>query len=83
MVDEPLTYAKAGGPPDNWRGITVIDLETEQPVEAVVEVDTLAGFVIKHALDAAGNGVIDWNAPGGPAIILERIEGRFEIRRPA
>ncbi len=83
MADEPLTYAKAGGPPDNWRGITVIDLETDLPVCAVIEVDTLAGFVIKQAVGDDGQPIIDWNAPGGAAIVAERIEGRFEIRRPS
>jgi hypothetical protein len=76
-MSEVITYAKVGGPPDDWASLQVVDLDTGEPVERVVEVNASEGWLIRHKVDDTGhietaNGYIVW----------ERLDGRFEIRRP-
>lgn len=54
-----LTYAKAGGPPDYWSHVDVIDLDTGTKVRGVTEVDTLAGWLEFHERDDQGHLVIE------------------------
>jgi hypothetical protein len=72
-----ITYAKAGGPPDNWWGLRVFDLDTGQEVLDVEECNTDEGWLIRHKRDGKGNFYVD---PGTDKIASERVEGRFEIR---
>lgn len=75
---DPLTYAKIDGPPADWHGLRIFDLDTGEEIQAVLEVDTVGGWLKRHALDPDGHPVLD-----GDEIQVERIEGRFEIRRPS
>lgn len=68
MSDE-ITYAMVGGPPDNWKGITIIDLDTGLEACDVIEVDAGDGWLIRAARD--GRGLI---------YAEEKLNGRFEIR---
>lgn len=89
-MSEPITYAKVHGPPDNWYGLEIIDLETGLKVSNVVKVDTAAGWVER----LTGNVIYDEVdvttaadeyrrfARGSATLERERLRGRFEIRRP-
>lgn len=50
MTGSTITYAKAGGPPVNWRFLDCFD--GDQPLSRVIEIDTVAGFYI--TLDKVG-----------------------------
>lgn len=72
---DPITYANAGGPPDNWHELEVFDAATAAKVDSVLEVDAAAGWLIRHRYDESGQRVIE-----GEEWATERVEGRFEIR---
>lgn len=55
MTDK-ITYAKAGGPPDNWRNLLVFD--GPEQLDAVIECDTVAGYAIYHPKGADGRFII-------------------------
>lgn len=73
-----ITYAKVGGPPDNWHEIEIIDLDSGKQLKGVVEVNTAEGWVIAYKDGPDGKPVIE-----GDEVVKERIAGRFEIREPA
>lgn len=73
---EKLTYAKAGGPPDDWRMWRVFNSVTGQEVRDVREVDTAAGWCIKLSVDALGRPVL-----AEDHFTYERVTGAFELRR--
>ena len=77
-MSEVITYAKVGGPPDDWYGLQVIDLETGQEVTEVVECSADGGWLIRQKTDENGRIVL---SPIN-TIEYERLDGRFEIRRP-
>ena len=81
MADK-LTYAKVDGPPDDWFGLLVVDLATGTEVADVYEVNSTEGWLIRAARNAAGElyTVGEGNDAG---VAMERVEGQFEIRRPA
>ncbi|HEY3694206.1 hypothetical protein [Phenylobacterium sp.] len=76
----PLTYAKVGGPPEDWWGLRIVDLDTLRDIDAVVEVDAKAGWVRHYVRDADGTFRV---TPKGDALLVKRTRGRFEIRRGA
>lgn len=76
-----ITYAKVGGPPAYWHGLKVIDLDTGQEVLDVIEVDAQEGWLISYRRNAEGRFYMDPANEGQAA--RQRVEGRFEIRRPA
>jgi hypothetical protein len=78
---EPITYANAGGPPANWHGLRIFDLESGQEVTQVVEVNTVEGWLIRYKLNEEGRLYLDPENPEQAA--RERLTGRFEIRPPA
>lgn len=75
-----ITFAKVDGPPADWRGLRVIDLDTGLELDGVVECDTVERYVIRNRKDERGLPYEDPEKPGHVA--MERITGRFEIRRP-
>lgn len=76
MDGAPLTYAKAGGPPDNWMAIRVRDLDSGALVTLVTEVNTEEGWLTRYLSDAQGNPLRDET---GEALKVERVTGRFGI----
>lgn len=76
-----ITYAKVDGPPDDWMALKVIDLDAGQEVRMVLEVNTFEGWLIRNRADDGGEPLIDPDKPD--EVAKERIEGRFEIIRPA
>jgi hypothetical protein len=76
-----ITYAKVGGPPAYWQGLKVINLDTGQEVLDVVEVDAHEGWLISYRRNAEGHIYPDPENPEQAA--RQRVEGRFEIRRPS
>lgn len=78
---EALTYACVGGPPDDWHGLDIIDLDTGKGVFGVVEVNSAEGWLIRLKTDGAGKFFVDPEYPD--EVAKERVEGRFEIRQPA
>lgn len=72
--ESPLSWAKVGGPPENWQQIDVIDLATGERLRDVIEVNTTGGWAIVHRM-VDGKPVL-----GGVDLATDRIEGRFELR---
>ena len=72
-MSEALTYAKVGGPPEDWTRLEVVDLASGNTVPAV-EVNTVEEWAIVYEEPSR----ID-KATG--RLATQRIEGRFEIRR--
>ena len=75
-----IIYAKVGGPPDDWHGLRVFDLDTGEEVADVTEVDVAAGWVERYKCNAEGEFFLDET---GRRAASERLCGRFEIRRPS
>ena len=73
-----ITYAKVYGPPDDWNGLEVVDLDTGEKIENVVEANTEEGWLIRHKDDDDGRPTVI-----NGTIAMEKIEGRFKIQRPA
>lgn len=70
-----VTYAKVGGPPDDWQQLQVRDLDSDgnNLVDGVVEVNTEEGWC----------EVVDRQAPRaeGEPLPTRRVTGRFVIER--
>ncbi|HEY3694086.1 hypothetical protein [Phenylobacterium sp.] len=71
-----ITYVRVGGPPADWQSIEVVDLDTGQLVEGVIEVDSDCGWLVRRASPAWSAA---WQTGAAPA--PERIKGRFYLRR--
>jgi len=72
-----ITYAKVGGPPDNWWELRVLDLDTGKFITEVIEVNTAEGWLVRYKTDENGQPIIS-----GLNWARERVEGNFEIRAP-
>lgn len=80
--DPPVmpTYAKSGGPPDNWSELFVLDLDTGAEYAGhVIEVDTKAGWVKVARLDRRKRVMLDTS--GNP--LTDLIHGSFRLERRA
>lgn len=73
-MSEVVTYAKAGGPPDNWCGLLVLDRDSGEYVGEVCECDTEGGWLVRYKTDAQGNFYLD-----GDEVARERLTGRFAL----
>lgn len=69
-----LTYAKVGGPPDDWCGLRVLNEQGEE-IDRVVEVNAAEGWLVRHKVKG-GCLVVE-----GEHVATERIEGQFTIER--
>lgn len=78
-MSDVITYAVVGGPPADWQGLKIIDLDTGDEVRDVVEVNTTAGWLIRAKRDASGSLM---SHPQKDEVERERLTGRFEIRQP-
>lgn len=79
MADETLpTYAKAGGPPDDWTEMQVFNVETGLLVPDVYEVNTVEGWVEVYPRDERGRSVL---SSDGRMAMTERIPGNFRLQR--
>lgn len=67
------TYARAGGPPDNWQELTIWDRATGLEVEWVVEVNAAEGWAIVYETPGRDD-------PETNTLARKRISGDFEIR---
>lgn len=67
-----ITYAKAGGPPDNWLDLMVIDFDTGEMLDFVVEVNTVEGWA-----DCYDKTEQIYQSPNGYEI--KRVHGNFKI----
>lgn len=74
-----ITYAVVDGPPRDWRGLRIFDLDTGTEIKEVLEADTVNGWVVRYVTDAQGRIVPNQH---GDRAKTEIIRGRFEIRRP-
>lgn len=70
-----ITYAKVGGPPDNWMHLRVRDLKTGELVNEVVQVNAAEGWLRRYK-QVNGKPVLD---PASHSLVIERIRGRFAI----
>lgn len=70
-----IPYAVAGGPPDDWFGLSVFDRSGNE-IKNVVEVNVAEGWLIRHRLDNAGRSFVE-----NDEIATERIEGDFTVVR--
>lgn len=80
-MDDPIIYAKVGGPPHDWQNVKIIDLDTGAAIDLVHEVNTSEGWLVRSKRNAEGSIYADPDGSG--EVARERIEGRFEIRRPS
>lgn len=80
-MSEPITYAKSGGPPDDWCDLRIFDMESGREVKDVYEVNVTEGWLLRYQTNERGMYFTDPANPGHVAV--ERLTGRFEIRRPA
>lgn len=72
-----VTYAKVGGPPDDWCGIQVFDAAGAE-VSDVIEVNTAEGWLVRCRRNEAGilyDPIMD-------EIMTERLDGEFRIVLP-
>ncbi len=69
-----LTYAVVGGPPVNWHDLQVLDRDTGAPIDGVVEVNTVEGWLIRYIRDEQGRLV-----SGAGKAAKERVVGNFMI----
>lgn len=74
-MNDPLTYAIVGGPPDDWSDLRVVDAAGNQ-IADVVEVNAAEGWLVRYKRNEAGEFCID-----GDELVRERIEGNFRIVR--
>lgn len=81
MAAEELTYAKVGGPPEEWMGLKVLDVTTGQELRDVLEVNTVEGWCVTLQRDARDHLVVAW-IDGTPEPAQVRIEGVFKIIQP-
>lgn len=81
-MSEPLTYAKVDGPPDDWQVLRIFNVRTGDEMFDVCEVNAAEGWLIRAARNDAGELYLTGD-PADPEIAKERVEGHFEIRRPA
>lgn len=72
MTDQ-ITYAKVGGPPDDWERLQVRDTESGALVDSVIEVNTEEGWALISRRDR-------WR-PGMEDIPTEKLIGNFAIER--
>jgi len=75
MSKEPLLYAKAGGPPDNYMHLEVF-LDGEK-LDGVTEANVTEGWLIRIKRDADGNLMLDERKE---EVLSERLEGKVELR---
>ena len=90
MTDMFLTYAKVGGPPDDWMDLVITETDSGAEVRRVVEVDTKAGWLLRHAANDKGNAYLCDGAPGcaycadgetEPHVRTVRERGNYTVRR--
>lgn len=72
-MDAGITYAKAGGPPDNWLYLRVEDVDTGLIIPEVIEVNTAEGWAIRYK--RVNYALV--LGPDGPE--TERITGNFRL----
>lgn len=73
---DTITYAKVGGPPDDWGTYQVRDLDDpdgHRLVDGVVEANTEEGWIVVQRRDLFEEGM--------DAIPTEKRTGRFVIER--
>lgn len=75
MTEAP-TFAKSGGPPDDWRRCRVFDADTGAEVRDVVEVDTQIGYLLKFERNEQGRLVL---TPDRRAVRVIHLTGNFRI----
>lgn len=81
MTDKPITYAVVGGPPDNWLGLRVFDIDTGLEIDEVIECNTVEGWLVRYK--PGEDGLIYTVGEGDDAeAASERLEGRFLIVPP-
>lgn len=71
-----ITYARAGGPPDNWMGLRVFNIDTGKEMLNVHEVDAEAGWLVQYVVVDEKAGTL--MAVEGQ-LVLERVDGNFRI----
>lgn len=75
-----MTYVKFGGPPEDWKNISVIHLPSGQQMRYVLEANAEEGWVRRHKQDAAGNLV---HMPNQDAIEVEVVHCKLKLVRRA
>jgi hypothetical protein len=72
---EPLTYAKAGGPPKNWAKLEVLEGDDVRPMAEVLEVNAAEGWCRRYMRGPDGKLLTNRGA-----LVEEFVEGEFTIR---
>lgn len=77
----PERYANVHGTPVDWPLLRVIDEETGDMVDDVVEVNCDAGWLRRKVRTACGDYFEMEGVNGDRAAKTERIEGKFRLER--
>lgn len=81
MTDQPLTYAKADGPPDDWMLLKVIDADTGEEITDVVEVNTAEGWLVRYVIDPETGSPVLEGEGDDLRIKTERVERATRLHR--
>jgi hypothetical protein len=69
MTAASITFAKVGGPPNDWRNLQIFD--GDEKVADCIEVNTVAGYALVHARDAQARFELD-----GEKLAVRRLESK-------
>jgi len=73
-----LTYAKVFGPPDDWENLSVLNADTGERIDGVIEVDAERGWLRRYCRDE--NGYIEV-LPNGEDLAEVVEHGNFMLVR--
>lgn len=76
MSDE-ITYARVGGPPEDWHRLRILDASGEDVPYPVIEVNTEEGWLRCHKIAANGSGGRFLDGDG--KLAEQTVRGRFRI----
>lgn len=79
MGDRPILYAKAGGPPGNWRSLRVVHKANGREVKDVLEANAHEGWYVARVRGADGRFAKNSR---GDAVLTKRVQAaiRIEVR---
>lgn len=74
-MNQQITYAKAGGPPDDWHDLRIIHADGTDDTY-VVEANSAEGWLIRYRRDGTGKPIVE-----NGELLTERLDCAFTIER--
>ena len=75
-MTDTVTYSKVDGPPYDWFRFEIINVDTSEKVQNVIEVNAVEGWLIRYVTNELGLFFLK-----DGEVARERIEGNFLLRR--